>query len=91
MLDRYGLSMPSTHVPATDGPDLEKQLEGFQIMGIQYTEISGPAEAGAGAARPRKPREQELRVGEPRRQPRSPSNELPRCSISTAPSSRSSA
>src|SRR5262249_13086325 len=33
MLDRYGLTMPSTHSPARGGPDLEKQLEGFQIMG----------------------------------------------------------
>ena len=39
MLDRYGLSAPSTHVGATDGPGLEKQLEGFQIMGIRYTEV----------------------------------------------------
>jgi sugar phosphate isomerase/epimerase len=63
MLDRYGLSAPSTHVGATDGPGLEKQLEGFQIMGIQYTEIrggggggargggQGAGPAGAGAAR----------------------------------------
>jgi sugar phosphate isomerase/epimerase len=47
MLDRYGLSMPSTHVGATAGPGLEKQLEGFQIMGLKYTEISG-----GGAPRP---------------------------------------
>ncbi len=42
MLDRYGLSMPSTHVGATAGPDLEKHLEGFQIMGLKYTDDSGP-------------------------------------------------
>jgi sugar phosphate isomerase/epimerase len=51
MLDRYGLSMPSTHTPARGtGTDLEKQLEGFQIMGIKYTEIApgGPRPAGAG-------------------------------------------
>lgn len=41
MLDRYGMSMPSTHAPATDGPGLEKELEGFQIMGLKYTEIRG--------------------------------------------------
>lgn len=41
MLDRLGLSMPSTHVGASEGPDLEKQLEGFQIMGIRYTEVRG--------------------------------------------------
>ena len=37
LLDRYKLSMPSTHAPARgSGADLEKQLEGFQIMGIKY-------------------------------------------------------
>lgn len=51
MLDRYGLSVPSTHVAATEGPDLEKELEGFQIMGIKYTEIRAarpPAGSGSG-------------------------------------------
>ena len=48
LLDRLGLSMPSTHVGATAGPDLEKQLEGFQIMGIRYTEIHAPRSAGGG-------------------------------------------
>ena len=48
MLDRYGLTMPSTHVGATAGPDLEKQLEGFRIMGIQYTEIRGAGGGGGG-------------------------------------------
>lgn len=52
MLDRYGLSAPSTHVGATSGPGLEKQLEGFQIMGIRYTEIRGAPGAGRGAPRP---------------------------------------
>jgi sugar phosphate isomerase/epimerase len=46
-LDRYGLSMPTTHSGAAEGPDLEKTLEGFQIMGLKYTEISGPRPAGA--------------------------------------------
>lgn len=49
LLDRYGLTAPSTHVGATEGPDLEKQLEGFQIMGIRYTEIRGEAGGGRGA------------------------------------------
>ena len=48
MLDKLGLSMPSTHVGATEGPDLEKQLESFQIMGIKYTEVRGPRGAGGG-------------------------------------------
>ena len=39
LLDRYGLTMPSTHIGAQDGPDLEQQLEGFQTMGIRYTEV----------------------------------------------------
>jgi sugar phosphate isomerase/epimerase len=47
MLDRYGVTMPSTHIGATAGPGLEKELEGFQIMGIKYTEIRG-----GGAAAP---------------------------------------
>jgi len=51
MLDRLGLTMPSTHAGATGtGAELEKQLGGFQIMGIKYTEIStgrrGPDEPG---------------------------------------------
>jgi sugar phosphate isomerase/epimerase len=51
MLDRYGLTAPTTHVPATEGPELEKQLEGFQIMGIKYTEVrSAPAQGGRGAS-----------------------------------------
>ena len=48
MLDRLKLTMPSTHAPARGtGADLERQLEGFQMMGIKYTEIAaasrGPA------------------------------------------------
>ena len=58
MLDRLGLTMPSTHSGATGtGLELEKQLEGFQVMGIKYTEIStgAPAAARGGAARPAGP------------------------------------
>ena len=51
MLDRYGLSAPSTHVPATDGPGLEKELEGFQVMGIKYTEIREAHPAPGGGPR----------------------------------------
>jgi len=46
LLDRYGLSAPSTHGPAIDGPDLEQQLEGHQIMGIKYTEIRAARPGG---------------------------------------------
>ena len=55
LLDRLGLSMPSTHSGASGtGLELEKQLEGFQTMGIKYTEIravgrQGGAGAGTGA------------------------------------------
>ncbi len=45
-MDGLGLSMPSTHSGATEGPDLEKELEGFQVMGLKYIEISAPRPAG---------------------------------------------
>lgn len=49
LLDRLGLIMPSTHSGASGtGADLEKQLEGFQLMGLQYTEISAGGRGGAG-------------------------------------------
>ncbi len=48
LLDKYGLTMPSTHSGATDGPDLEKQLEGFQVMGLKYTEVRGGQQGGGG-------------------------------------------
>ena len=48
LLDKYGLTMPSTHSGATAGPDLEKQLEGFQIMGLKYIEIRGGGGGGGG-------------------------------------------
>ncbi len=51
LLDRLGLIMPSTHSGASGtGADLDKQLEGYQIMGIQYTEISAGGRGGAGRA-----------------------------------------
>jgi sugar phosphate isomerase/epimerase len=50
LLDRLGLSMPSTHSGATEGPDLEKQLDGFQTMGIKYCEISAPRGQGRGTS-----------------------------------------
>jgi sugar phosphate isomerase/epimerase len=52
LLDKNGLSMPSTHSSAIDGPDLEKQLEGFRIMGIKYTEVIQPSNPHAGNAAP---------------------------------------
>ncbi len=50
LLDQNGLSMPSTHSSAIEGPNLEKQLEGFQIMGIKYTEVIQPSNPHAGNA-----------------------------------------
>ena len=57
MLDRLKLTMPSTHAPARGtGADLERQLEGFQVMGIKYTEIAAPASSsGASNPDPRRP------------------------------------
>ena len=57
MLDRLKLTMPSTHAPARGaGADLERQLAGFQVMGIKYTEIAAPAPSrGAATPDPRRP------------------------------------
>src|SRR5262245_34682487 len=57
MLDRYKLTMPSTHSAARGtGAELERQLEGFQVMGIKYTEITAAAPAGTrGGAAPTAP------------------------------------
>lgn len=56
MLDRYGLTMPSTHSGAVGtGSDLEKQLEGFQVMGVKYAEISDPSSGGARSGPPLPP------------------------------------
>lgn len=56
MLDRYGMTAPSTHVGAAAGPDLERELEGHQVMGHKYTEVRGgrpPGGArGAGSTQP---------------------------------------
>jgi sugar phosphate isomerase/epimerase len=69
-LDRLGLKMPSTHSGITAGAqaDVEKQLEGFQIMGIEYASLSeapppGGRRGGRGAApRPTNPAEQRKQV-----------------------------
>ena len=47
-LDRLGLKMPSTHSGVTAGPDaeVEKQLAGFQIMGIEYASFDARRPAG---------------------------------------------
>jgi sugar phosphate isomerase/epimerase len=52
MLDGFGLKMPSTHSGILAGPaaEMERQLAGFQLMGIEYTEFSAPRPAGGGPA-----------------------------------------
>ena len=42
LLDKYGLTAPSTHSQPVTGDGLEKELEGFQIMGIRYTSLPTP-------------------------------------------------
>lgn len=54
-LDRLGLKAPSTHSGVTVGLDaeVEKQLAGFQIMGIEYASLDQPRPAGAQQGRGR--------------------------------------
>ena len=47
LLDRYGLRAPSTHSSATEGPDLERELEGHQIIGHKYTQVRPPRPPGS--------------------------------------------
>jgi len=57
MLDRYGLTMPSTHSGLPAGETLEKRFEGGQIMGLKYVEnLGGPAGAPRPPAPPPAPR-----------------------------------
>ena len=64
MLDRYGVTMPSTHIGATAGPGLEKELEGFQIMGLKYTEVEVEA---AGTTAPRSEAKDPAAPAQPRK------------------------
>jgi sugar phosphate isomerase/epimerase len=54
MLDRYGLSMPSTHTgyPSGTGAEVERQLEAQRTMGLKYTEIRSGGMPGRGAQGP---------------------------------------
>lgn len=60
MIDRYGLSCPSTHSGLPAGDTIEQRLEGAQVMGFLYVENlgapggggRGPAGAGRAAAPP---------------------------------------
>jgi sugar phosphate isomerase/epimerase len=54
LLDRLGLSMPSTHSGASGATqaELEKRLAEFQVMGIKYTGANiGAGSGGAGGGR----------------------------------------
>src|SRR5438105_809501 len=55
-LDRLGLKMPSTHSGITVGPptEVEKMLSGFQIMGIEYTDLGEPRPPGGRGNGPRR-------------------------------------
>jgi sugar phosphate isomerase/epimerase len=53
MLDRYGLSAPSTHSGLPPGDTVEARLEGGQVMGFKYIEnLGGGAPAGGRGAAP---------------------------------------
>jgi sugar phosphate isomerase/epimerase len=52
MLDRYGLSMPSTHSGLPAGETIEKRFEGGQIMGLKYVENLGGGGGRSSAPRP---------------------------------------
>ena len=41
-LDRAGLVSPATHVSPRMGPDFERTLEGYQLIGHKYTTVSFP-------------------------------------------------
>lgn len=56
LLEKYGLKMYSTHSGATDGPGLEKQLEGQALMGIKYSSISAPKPPAGSAPAKREPK-----------------------------------
>jgi len=50
MLDRHGLSAPSTHSGPPPGDTVEARLEGAQIMGFKYITTLGASNAARGAA-----------------------------------------
>jgi sugar phosphate isomerase/epimerase len=59
MIDRLGLRMPSTHSGITEGANaaVEKRLEGFKIMGIEYTSLEPAPPPRARVRRPFTPAE----------------------------------
>jgi sugar phosphate isomerase/epimerase len=59
MLERLGLRMPSTHSGITEGADasVEKRLDGFRIMGIQFTSLDAAPPPDGRVRRPFTPAE----------------------------------
>ena len=54
MLDRYGLTAPSTHSGLPAGDTMDARLEGGQIMGFKYVDnLGGGGGGGRAAAAPR--------------------------------------
>jgi sugar phosphate isomerase/epimerase len=47
MLDRVGLVSPSTHANLVAGPDLERQLAGYQVIGHRYARANEAPRPGA--------------------------------------------
>jgi sugar phosphate isomerase/epimerase len=50
LLDRLGLTAPTSHMSVSPGPDLERQLEGCQIMGNHYVSAAAARPAASGRA-----------------------------------------
>lgn len=51
VLDRVGLSAPSTHVALSAGPELERQLAGYQQIGHRYAAARGAGGPGGAGGR----------------------------------------
>lgn len=49
MLDRHGLSAPSTHINVRPDADVRRTLEGYAVIGHRYTSVAG-ATGGGGAS-----------------------------------------
>lgn len=50
MLDRHGLAAPSTHISVRPGTDLRQTLEGYALIGHQYTSVAGATGGGGPTA-----------------------------------------
>src|SRR5688572_22013954 len=52
ILDRNGLAAPSTHIALAPGPDLDRQLEGCQVMGHRFTAVRSETGGARGGPPP---------------------------------------